>query len=151
MINKNKKIFKTKYLPGLVFILFSAAMCIMYVLLPKSEYSPLEKRYLSKFPDFSVDSLLEGEYTQGIEDFLADNTPFRAGFVGINSYYNLIIGNNGSNGVYLGKNDMLIEKPVDVHNNLERNVEHIKAFSESVCASRENARPAEFPEDAIAV
>ncbi len=131
MNNKDKKIFKTEYLPGFVFILFLAAMGIMYVLLPKQEYSPLEKRYLSGFPEFSFESLLEGDYTQGIEDFLADNTPLRAGFVGINSYYNLAIGNNGANGVYLGKNGMLIEKPVDERNNLERNIERIKTFAEN--------------------
>ena len=131
MDNKNKIRFKTEYLPGVVFILFLAVMGVMYILLPKQNYSPLEKRYLSEFPEFSFENLLEGEYTQGIEDFLADNTPFRAGFVGVNSYYNLLIGNNGANGVYLGKNGMLIEKPVDENNNLQRNIERIKSFAES--------------------
>ena len=54
MNNKDKKIFKTEYLPAVVFILFLAVMGVMYVLLPKQNYSPLEKRYLSEQSDVSA-------------------------------------------------------------------------------------------------
>ncbi len=119
-----------KNLTSFVFIVFISAIMVMYFVMPKEDYSPLEKRYYESFPSFSGEALLNGDYTQGIENYLADHTPLRAFFVGTNSYYNLAIGNNGSNGVYLGKDDMLIEKPFSEDNLLERNMAKIKTFSE---------------------
>ncbi|MDD5924027.1 MAG: DHHW family protein [Clostridia bacterium] len=121
-----------KNLTAFVFIVFISAIMVMYFVIPKEDYSPLEKRYYESFPSFSGEALLNGDYTQGIENYLADHTPLRAFFVGTNSYYNLAIGNNGSNGVYLGKDNMLIEKPFSEDNLLERNVAKIKTFSEEI-------------------
>lgn len=115
-----------------IFLGFIFIMMVLYFALPKSEYSSLEKRYLSDFPKFDVDDLLSGDYTADIESYLADQTPMRSLFVGINSYANLLLGNNGSNGVYLGKNDMLIEKPVSRDNILERNIDNINYFAENI-------------------
>ncbi|MBQ3561478.1 MAG: hypothetical protein IJA06_06685 [Oscillospiraceae bacterium] len=49
--------------------------------LPQPTYSEYEKRDLNQMPEFSVESLLKGEYTLGVELAYADTFTFREGFV----------------------------------------------------------------------
>lgn len=111
------------------FIGFIFTISILYFVLPKSEYSEKEKKYLSVFPEFTFSNLFSGDYTESIEEFLADHTPCRELFLGINSYYNYLIMNNGSNDIYLSSDNYLIEKPISANNMLLENAEQIKEFT----------------------
>lgn len=111
-----------KALPAIVFSGFIALMMILFLVLPKASYSPNEKRYLSDFPELTFDSFFSGEFGKKFETYLCDHTAFRNAYVGLNAYYNLFIGNNGSSGVYSCKNGYLINDPCDytlLHNNIE--------------------------------
>ena len=114
----------------LLFVIFIAAMGVLYAVLPKSEFSETEKRYLAGAPEFSLKALGSGEFTADFEEFLADQTPFRKFFVSVNSYFELFKGNNGSDGIYLGSDGWLIEKPFDRSNKFDKNIKRIKEFSE---------------------
>lgn len=127
---KNKT--KSKLISG-IFLLFIFGISILFIFMPKNEFSETEKRYLSTFPEFSMKSLLNGDFTSDFEEFLADQTPFRNAFVSINSYFQLLKGDNGSNGVYLGSEGWLIEKPFDRENRFELNISRINKFAEE-CA-----------------
>ena len=105
---------------------------VLFIVLPKGTFSTSEKRYLAEFPEFSKEALLDGTYTEKIEEYLADQAPLRSLFVGINSYYSYITGNNGSNGVYLGKDGYLIEKPVDDAERLEMNSLRVAGFAKNL-------------------
>jgi hypothetical protein len=113
----------------IVFCAFIAVIGILYVFLPKNDYSATEKRYLSQFPSVTLKNIADGSFSTDFEKFLADQTPFRTFFVSVNAYFELIKGNNGSNGVYLGKDGWLIEKPFARENNLEKNLKRIKNFA----------------------
>jgi hypothetical protein len=126
--NKQKKNIKSAVITAL-FLAFIIAGCILYIFLPKSDYSPAEKRYLSGFPEVSVKNIKSGKFSEDFEKFLADQTPLRTFFVSVNSYFELIKGNNGSNGVYLGKNGWLIEKPFDSNNRFDKNLKEITDFA----------------------
>lgn len=115
-----------------VFCLFIGIIGILYAVLPVKEYSSAEKRYLSTFPKVTFSAIKDGTYSEKFEEFLADQTPFRTFFVSLNSYYNLLTGNNGSNGVYLGKNGFLIEKPFSRDNSLDKNLNRIKYFCDDI-------------------
>ncbi len=125
---KNKT--KSKLISA-VFIVFIFAAAVLYVFMPKSSFSETEKRYLAGFPEFSFESLCSGKFTSEFEEYLSDHAPFRNVLVSLNSYFELIGGNNGSNGVYLGSDGWLIEKPFDRENRFDTNVRRITAFAGS--------------------
>lgn len=127
-----KKLNLKENLISFVFIAFMLAFTILFIALPKESFSVKEKRNLEKFPQFSNEALLDGSYTEGVENYLADHTPLRSLFVGINSYYSLFTGNNGANGVYLGSDGYLIEKPVDDFENAKTNARKIANFAKKI-------------------
>ena len=70
-----KSIFKIANIvyPAAVF----AVTAVLFIALPRPDTSETEQRALAKFPEFSADSLLNGEYTNGITEFFNDAVPFR--------------------------------------------------------------------------
>lgn len=122
-----KKVYKA--LPAILFSGFLLTMFILYIVLPTKEYSAAEKRNLSGAPEFSWDELLFGNFRKDYESYLADQTPGRNAWVGVASYFNYLIGNNGSNGVYLGRDGYLINDPQDM-SGLMRNIGFIDECAE---------------------
>lgn len=120
---------KTSLIISVLFLISVFSISILYIFWPKYEFSETEKRYLSSFPSFSFESVKSGRFASDFEKFLSDQTPFRKFFVSLSAYFELFEGNNGSNGVYLGKNGFLIEKPFDRVNNFDRNLAEINRFS----------------------
>ncbi len=114
----------------MLFVTFIAAMGVLYAVLPKNDFSETEKRYLAGAPSFSFKNLSSGKFTADFEGFLADQTPFRKFFVSVNAYFEYLKGNNGTNGVYLGSDGWLIEKPFDRSNKFDKNMERIREFCE---------------------
>lgn len=127
-----KKLDLKENLISFVFIAFMLVFTILFIVVPKQEFSAKEKRYLAEFPELSSESVLDGNYTEEIEGYLADHTPLRNLFVGINSYYSLLTGNNGSNGVYLGSDGYLIEKPVDDMDRVKMNASRVAGFAKNL-------------------
>ena len=70
-----KKAFK--FLPAAIFLIFIIGMMVLFIVLPKKEYSSSEKRYLEQAPKFTVDSLLSGKFGEDFEKFLSDQTAGR--------------------------------------------------------------------------
>jgi|GEM_PF-711266 len=54
-----------------------ALTAVMFMVLPRPESSETEQRSLAKFPEFSFDSFLNGEYTNGITEYFNDAIPYR--------------------------------------------------------------------------
>ena len=110
-----------KFLPAAIFLIFIVGMLVLFLVLPKKEYSSSEKRYLQQAPAFSFSSLLSGDFGEDFEKFLSDQTAGRNFWVGLSAYYNYAIGNNGSNGIYLCKDGYLVNDPEDM-SGLDRNI-----------------------------
>ena len=121
-----KKLYKI--LPTIIFVGFIVTMLVLFLVLPKKEYSSSEKRYLQQAPAFSFKSLMSGEFGDSFEKFLSDQTAGRNFWVGLSSYYNYAIGNNGSNGVYKSSDDYLVNDPEKM-DGLLRNVGFIEEFA----------------------
>lgn len=115
-----------------LFTAFIAVMGLLYIFMPKNSFSYTEKRFLAKFPDVSWDNIKSGDFSEDFEKYLADHAPFRNAFVAMNSYFQLATGNNGSSGVYLGKDGYLIEKPFERDNKLVVNATRITDFTEKI-------------------
>ena len=124
-----KKLYKN--LPAVIFVGFIVVMLVLFLVLPKKEYSSSEKHYLQQAPSFSFNSLLSGEFGKDFEKFLSDQTAGRNFWVGMSAYYNYYIGNNGSNGIYKCADGYLVNDPEDM-SGLMRNVGFIEEFAEKV-------------------
>lgn len=121
---------KKQHLPGIIFMIYISLMCLFTLTLPKDDYSSNEKRYLAEFPEISISSIINGDFGDGTEAYLADHAPTRNLFIGINAYYNLALGQNGSNGVYLSDDGYLINKPAEYTVRYDKNMQLIKSFSD---------------------
>lgn len=126
-------------MPALVFILFTFSAFIMFFVLPKSDFSAMEKRYLAETPNFSFQNLMSGELVKeidgdsekGTSGYVADHFPLRSFFVGLHSYYNLIIGNTANSDYYYCKDGYIVTKPYDT-SRFEKNIGVLNDFSENL-------------------
>ena len=50
---------------------------ILLIVLPRSETSEIEQRNLAEFPEYSSETFIDGEYTNGITEYFGDTVPFR--------------------------------------------------------------------------
>ena len=101
----------SKHLPTIVFLIFIFSVSVLFIALPKKEYSANEKRYLAEFPKLSAESFFSGDFGVDFEKYLSDHMPARSFFVGLNSYYNNALGNPLSNGIYNCKDGYLVNDP----------------------------------------
>lgn len=113
-----------------LFAAFIAAMGLLTAILPKSEVSVNEKRTLARFPKFSVNTLFNGKWENGFENYISDHFVNRDFFAALDSYYTLYSGRNGAKGIYKGKDGYLINTPVEsndemLHGNLSAITEFI--------------------------
>lgn len=112
---------------------FLAVMCLLFVLLPKAEFSETEKRYLKETPDFSWKNLSSGKLGEDIESYMADHIPFRNFFVGLNAYADLFTGRQVSKDVYLAQGDRIVQDSVDINSQQANiNLQAVTAFADSV-------------------
>lgn len=102
----------TVYIVSILIILFA----VLEIAVPKKEYSEAENRYLAKFPKFSFETLKNGEFTKGLEDYLCDHFPLRDNFMKIYAKVQKIEGKEEINGVYVCKDGYYIEKPKPYEN-----------------------------------
>ncbi|MBQ0022183.1 MAG: hypothetical protein KBT29_02975 [Prevotellaceae bacterium] len=61
------------YILGTVF----AAGIIVFCFFPRSTYSPLEKRELAKFPEFTFEKLFSGDFTKEVSSWFSDSEAYR--------------------------------------------------------------------------
>ena len=75
---KNKIFFIT-------FMLVWVSFIILNFIVPNKSFSEQENRYLSSFPKFSFKSLVDGKYTEDLNDYINDNFIARNFFLKLNS------------------------------------------------------------------
>lgn len=119
-----------KNLPAFIFILFIAVFMVLFFVLPKSDFSPQEKRSLAAFPELSLSTLADGSFQKELDTYLSDHMPARNFFVGVDASYDLASGRNGENGIYLGSDSYLFPKPSKDSELLDKNAGFIKEFGD---------------------
>lgn len=90
---RKKKDYKyTKY-KIYVFSVVLMLMAVVALIIPlRPRESAVEKRTLTKFPAFSVDSFLNGEFLNGVSTWYADTFPFRETLLAGNTRYRMLYG-----------------------------------------------------------
>lgn len=109
--------------------ILSLSICLLVS--PKKEFSENENRYLAKFPSFSAEALIDGEYTDSLGDWLADHFPQRDFYVGLKSGVEIASGRREINHVYVAKDDYLIESYTKPENT-ERITDTLVRFCEKI-------------------
>ncbi|MGI6256200.1 MAG: DHHW family protein [Acutalibacter sp.] len=70
-----------------LFFLVLFGFGVLSMMLPlRPTKSDMEKRELTEFPEFSVQSLASGEFTKGIDTWFADTFPLRDVFFQVNGW-----------------------------------------------------------------
>lgn len=122
---------KDEWLLCVLFFAFLGIMAVLFMLLPKEEFSETEKRFLSSAPEFSLESLASGEFGSEIETYMADYIPGRDFFVGVNSYFERLTLRQVTETVYVAEGSRLVEDPVQwERERIENNVRFVNEFSE---------------------
>lgn len=111
---------------GLIF-----ALLVLLIVLPDTGFSEKEKRVLSSFPKVSVSAISDGEFEKKLDVYVQDQMPFRELWVGLGAYFNHVVRQNGTDGIYVADNGYLIGTPAKYNErNLHSNLKYLTAFSE---------------------
>lgn len=112
---------------------FLAGMLVLFLALPKSDFSQKEKRALAAAPSTELEAVLSGQFGTQAETYIADHIPGRDLFVGLASYYDLLSGRQGTKDVLLASGGRLVEKP-NLPNAAaaSRNMNAINSFAQSI-------------------
>lgn len=122
---------KHNVIGALLFCGFLAVIAAGY-LLPQSDFSEMEKRYLAEMPELQWKTVISGDWSGQAEEYLSDHILGRNLFVGINAYMELLAGRQHLKDVWLvdGK---LLEAPVDMDETaIARNMKTINTFAEAL-------------------
>lgn len=107
-----------------------AVMIVANFLTPDKSFSDEENRVLAGKPKLSFSSLTSGKYMTDYESYVADQFPWRNGWIHLKLNIERLFGKSESNGVYLGKDDYLIEQLSEPDTEaVDRNLDAISAFS----------------------
>lgn len=92
------------------FCLLLAVSALIGLLMPDRYYSEREKRTLMQKPKFTVANFISGEFSDELEKYLTDQVPLRDGWATMKTYMELAVGKRESGGVYLCKDQYLMDK-----------------------------------------
>lgn len=116
----------------ILFCGFLASIALGYLVLPRTDFSEMEKRYLAEAPDFNLKSVFSGDWSKEAEDYLTDHVPGRNLFVGLYAYLELLAGRQELKDIWIVE-DKLVEAPVAVDEKaIARNMKAINGLAESL-------------------
>jgi len=102
-------------------VLFSAIMVVACIIglafFARPAVSENEKRELTKFPRFTIESFLSGEYTSQVSLWFADTYPLREPMIQANATFNQLYGIKDEQIVGGGNADDIPSGPADIEFN----------------------------------
>ena len=116
---------------ALVLSVIVVVFTIIFIFKKNTDFSENENRYLQEIPKFSFSSLMKGTYIEKIEDYFADQFPFRDTFMSIKTTTDKLLGKKDINDVYLSDDDYLIEK-YNIPKNSDKIIKTLNEFNETI-------------------
>lgn len=113
-----------------VFGVLLASLALATFIAPKREYSETENRPLAELPDVSAESIFNGGFETGFEDYLTDHFIGRDGWVEMKTWTEKLMLKTESKDIYFCKDGYLIEKHSGVFtaDTAKRNVAYLSQF-----------------------
>ena len=94
-----------------IFMTVWVIIVIINFIWPKKSFSEEENRMLATIPRFSFENFVNGEYLNGVNNYINDHFSFRNFYLKLNSWWEVgIMRKQENNGVYIGKDGYLFEK-----------------------------------------
>ncbi len=118
-----------------VFAGFIAVFALLFVFLPKRDFSPQENRMLQERPEFSANALFSGAYMEKFETYLSDQFALRDSWISLKSGFERFSGKTENNGVFFCADDTLITRfsaPDEAR--LNANIDAVNSLAESCSA-----------------
>lgn len=112
---KNVKEKLNTYVTVAVFLIFIFVFTVASMIKPDRTFSPSENRYLAQCPKLSVKELFEGTFSKDYEEYITDQFVGRDSWISIKTIAELALSKKDINGVYIGKDDYLIEMHDDIN------------------------------------
>ena len=106
-LTKYKKIYSI--LISIVFILFVGEISIMNLVKKDDLISVQENRSLQQKPEFSVENLINGDFTKEYSTYMSDQFPMRNTWIKLKTNLDLKLGKNEINNVFIGRDNYLLE------------------------------------------
>lgn len=123
---------KSSWVQIILFTAFISVFMLFFIFFPDKSFSEQENRELQKFPDFSFQDLFSGKFISSFESYTTDQFAFRDSWITIKAGCELMTGKEENKGVFLCKDDTLIEsytKPDDKQ--LQTNISAVKTLADS--------------------
>ncbi len=121
-----------KKITSLIIVVFILGLNIIFIFSDKAKFSELENKTLAKTPVFSIESFIDGEFTDDVDSYVSDHFPFRNFFLTINSIFEQLLGKQEIGEVYISDDNYLIEKYENVnYQHLEDVVDVLNNFFDS--------------------
>ena len=124
-----KKMKKQYILSALLLLLTLSVVVIANGIKQDSEFSPTENRMLTQKPEMDWTTIQDGSFMTDYESYVSDQFIGRDWWISLKLSVDRLLGKKESNGVYLGKQQYLMEvlsTPDEV--NLERNLNAVLEF-----------------------
>ena len=130
MRKANMKPTKVQIAVCVVFAALIFVFTALFIVLPDRDVSEQEGRALQKFPQFSLETLIGGDFTSQISDYFADQFPLRDTFVGVKGAVRIAALHGENNSVTLGKSGYIVENaPYNDYNTIDKNLYLINALN----------------------
>ncbi len=97
-----------------IFLLVIIFFTVAGMFTPDRIFSANENRYLTQKPKLTAAHFFEGEFSSDYENYITDQFIWRDGWIKMKTVSEILIGKKDVNGVYLCKDDYLIETQTDI-------------------------------------
>lgn len=116
-----------------IFITIIFGIFALNIIVEDKEFSHNENRYLKDFPKFTLESLLDGEFTKDIESYIQDQFISRDTWILSKALFNKALFKIENNNVYLGSDEYLFDQfIVNDYQVLDSNISYINKFSNNL-------------------
>lgn len=113
-------------------LLFIGGGSALNLMAQDREFSESENRMLEQLPTFSLKTLMSGTFTSDFEKYVSDQFINRDIWIGVKTDTDRITGKKESNGIYLGKDGVLIQNFIPpAEEDLQEKVDAIQAFDQA--------------------
>lgn len=117
---------------ALLLLLFIGVISALNLMAQDREFSESENRMLEQLPTFSLKTLMSGTFTSDFEKYVSDQFIYRDIWIGMKTDTDRITGKKESNGIYLGKDGVLIQNFIPpAEEDLQERVNAIQAFDQA--------------------
>ncbi len=115
-----------------LFCLFIGGFTFLHIITPDRAYSENENRALEKFPEFSSDAILSGDFAESMTAYLSDQFPLRDTMVKIRAYSEKALFRMENGGIIFGDDSLTARLENPNLDNLDLNLASADKFASTL-------------------